>query len=97
MTRGILLILTAAITTACAAGPEDQLRAQTELLLRQNNIDVDLNELTTSEVTSINFALSDGDAMSRNAKKMRVEAILRNKERRQAEVPGSIMPSLPSS
>lgn len=94
VTRAILLILTVAMITACTPGPGDQLRAQTDLLLRQNNIDADLNELTTSDVTSINLALSDGDA-SRSEKQMRVEAILRNKEREQADAPGVIMPRLP--
>ena len=94
MTRAILLILTVAVTTACAPGPSDQLRAQTETLLRPYDIDIDLNALTTREVTSINLALSDGDA-SRSEKRLRVEAILRNKARRQADSPGSIMGSMP--
>ncbi|MDU8942379.1 hypothetical protein [Ovoidimarina sediminis] len=94
MTRAILLTLTLAIATACAPGQGDQLRAQTDMLLRQNNIDVDLNELTTSEVTSINVALSDGDA-SRTEKRMSVEAILRNKERRRTDEPALVIGSLP--
>ena len=80
MLRTLAAMAVLSALAACQAGPEDQLRAQTAFFLRGCNVDVDLAELTNSEVTSIYFALSDGDERSRGNKCNKVEAILRNRE-----------------